>query len=142
MLKSCSYCGRIHDSKLICREKKIAEEKRWKYRKNTNALKFRRTNQWTNKSIDIRERDNYMCLCCKEEMKGTLRKYNTEDLSVHHIIPIEEDYDKRLDDYNLISVCQRHHEMCESGQISRERQQELVRDSIKNKKYELDVMVL
>ena len=127
MLKSCKYCGRIHDSKLICKQKKEAEERRWTNRKQSNASMFRRSNAWTNKSIDIRKRDNYMCACCKAELKGMIIRYNTHNLSVHHIIPINEDYNKRLDDDNLITVCDIHHEMCEAGEITREQQIELVK---------------
>lgn len=126
MLRSCKYCGRIHEEKNVCNQKKVAEEKRWANRKQTNALKFRRTNTWTDKSMHIRNRDKYMCLCCMAQFPGTVIRYNTRNLSVHHIIPIEEDYDKRLDDNNLITVCNVHHEMCESGEITREQQRELV----------------
>lgn len=72
-----------------------------------------------------------MCLCCLAELPGTLKKYNTEDLAVHHIIPIEEDYAQRMDGANLITVCRRHHEMCEAGVISRETQQDLVIKSMR-----------
>ena len=35
-------------------------------------------------------------------------KYNYEGLEVHHIIPLEEDYSRRLDSYNLITLCNMH----------------------------------
>ncbi len=142
MLKSCKYCGRIHEVKDVCDQRKKAEEKRWQNRKVTDALKFRRTNGWTNKSVRIRERDNYLCLCCRANMPGTIRQYNTTNLSVHHIVPIEEDYNKRLADDNLITVCDVHHEMCEAGKISRDQQMKLVTESIYagNKKEECIVM--
>ena len=130
MLKSCQYCGRIHDANSVCEQKKQAEEKRWKNRKNTQALQFRRSNSWTNKSLTIRERDKYICLCCKAMLPGTVDQYNTRDLSVHHIVPIEEDYGKRLDEDNLITTCGVHHEMCESGEITRDQQRALARGSI------------
>jgi len=131
MLKSCQYCGKIHDSKIICKPKKEAEEKRWGARKKTGALSFRKTYAWTNISRRVRDRDKNMCLCCLAELPGTLKKYNTEDLAVHHIIPIEEDYAQRMDGANLITVCSRHHEMCEAGAISRETQQDLVNKSMR-----------
>ena len=131
MLKSCAYCGKIHDTKKACVEKKKADDERWQHRKNTKAKGFRKTSLWTNTSRSIRERDNYMCLCCKASMPGTIRMYNTQDLSVHHIVPVEEDYDKRLDRENLITVCGVHHEMCEAGSISRDAQRALVDESMK-----------
>lgn len=130
MLKSCKHCGRIHDDKEVCDQKRIAEKRRWENRKQTRALQFRRSNAWTDKSIHIRQRDQYMCLCCKALLLGTVRQYNTRDLSVHHITPIEEDYDQRLSDDNLITVCDIHHEMCESGEITRDMQRTLAKESL------------
>lgn len=63
---------------------------------------------------------------------GTTRQLNTYDLSVHHIVPIEEDYQLRLSNENLITLCSVHHEMCEAGEITRDNQRQLVRESIKN----------
>lgn len=126
MLKSCKYCGRVHDDKIICTQKKRSIEIRQSTHKDTDAFRFRRSNEWTNKSITIRKRDRYICLCCEALMVGTVTQYNTRDLSVHHITPINEDFDQRLDDRNLITVCETHHEMCEAGEISRDQQRWLV----------------
>jgi 5-methylcytosine-specific restriction endonuclease McrA len=126
MLKSCKYCGRIHEEKMECRQKKEAQEKRWNARKKTGAAVFRKSSAWTAKSRQVRQRDCYMCLCCKENMVGTDRQYNSRELSVHHITPIEEDYSMRLEEENLITVCAVHHEMCEAGEISRDMQRQLV----------------
>ena len=41
-------------------------------------------------------------------------------------MPIEEDYNKRLDDNNLITLCRYHHKMAETGEIPREELQEMV----------------
>ncbi len=131
MLKSCQYCGKIHDTKNRCAKKEAAEAERWRQRKNTKAAGLRRTAAWTNMSRSIRERDNYMCLCCKANLPGTIRIYNTKDLSVHHIVPLEEDYDMGLERTNLITVCGVHHEMCEAGTIGRDTQRSLVDESMR-----------
>ena len=47
---------------------------------------------------------------------------------MHHIIPLEEDYNKRLDSDNLITLCRYHHELAEKGEISREELQEIIAD--------------
>ena len=44
----------------------------------------------------------------------------THDLEVHHIVPIKEDWNKRLDDSNLITLTRLVHEQAEDGTISRE----------------------
>lgn len=47
------------------------------------------------------------------------REYETENLSVHHINPIAEDWDSRLDNDNLITLCRKHHEQAEASLISK-----------------------
>ncbi len=61
-------------------------------------------------------------------MSVGMRRYETDNLSVHHIIPLEEDFNLRLDDANLLTVCSLHHEMCECGEISRDLQLKLAYD--------------
>ena len=112
MLKSCSYCGRVHDSKIICPKKPI----RKKYRTGQN--KFRSKNIWTKKSKQIRARDGYLCQICIRNLYKTTKQYNAEQLEVHHIVSVRKDYDLRLEDSNLITLCERHHQMAERGEIS------------------------
>lgn len=126
MLKSCKYCGRIHDARFHCKQRVDADRDRWAKRKDEIAQKFRNSVLWKNKRKQVLQRQNYICACCAEEMEGTLDRLNTEDIQVHHIVPIQENYDRRLDDSNLIGVCALHHEMCESGRISRKKQREIV----------------
>ena len=59
MLKSCKYCGRIHDSKHICSHKPI----RNKYKK-TEEDKFRNTKAWQRKREYIKDRDKRLCQVC------------------------------------------------------------------------------
>lgn len=120
MLMSCQYCGRIHDSKYICKQKASRKKK------TTEADKFRWTIKWQKKREEIKKRDLYLCQICIRELYNTVIKYNTKDLSVHHNIPINEDYDKRLDNDNLLTVCDYHHKMCESGKIPREEVQIII----------------
>lgn len=127
MLKSCSYCGRIHDSKYICKEKPI------KKKTITEADKFRWTRIWQKKREEIKKRDLYLCQICIRELYDTVDKYNTEKLSVHHNVPINEDYDKRLDNDNLLTVCNHHHEMCESGEIPRDEVQRIIDEQENNR---------
>lgn len=116
MLKACSSCGRIHDSKYLC-EHKIKEIRNRQKKKYTKQNDFRGTKAWKNKRKEIKERDCFCCQVCIRELYDAERKYETENISVHHAIPIEQDYDRRLDNDNLISLCQKHHEMAESGEI-------------------------
>ncbi|MGN0512752.1 MAG: HNH endonuclease [Lachnospiraceae bacterium] len=116
MLKSCKYCGKIHDSKYDC-GKKPKKKKRY-----SNQISFRNTAEWKRKAKEIKERDVYQCRICMAN--GVI---NAKELEVHHIEPLEECYDKRLDDDNLITLCRYHHEKCESGAIEREYQHMLAK---------------
>ncbi len=121
MLKSCQYCGKIHDKSFDCgfKPKKI----RYKRQNvpDTEANAIRKRNQWTNKSLQIRQRDDYMCQCCKRGIYPLFFKKKMDDnVEVHHIVPINEDRDRAFDDYNLITLCKQHHEAAEAGLIDRD----------------------
>lgn len=63
----------------------------------------------------MRERDRNMCVWCADE--GVVE---TEGLSVHHVVPLEEDFGKRDDMDNLATLCARHHELAERGEVGRD----------------------
>ena len=140
MLKSCPYCHRIHDNLYKCAPKMAVIRKR-QNRLGTEADRFRRTNAWTSKSLAVRERDHHMCLCCKAQLVGTDRVIETDSISVHHIVPIEENFELRLEETNLISVCSVHHEMCEANKITRDMQRKLVEDSIRDREEKVSELV-
>ena len=41
------------------------------------------------------------------------------DLGVHHIVPLMADFDNRLDNDNLITLCASHHRQADAGRIPR-----------------------
>lgn len=122
MKKSCRYCGGAHKIGETCPKAppKWGQHSNY-YKRSSEASKFRSTNAWTLKAERIKIRDLYLCRMCIKEGRITNR-----DLSVHHIIPLQEDFDKRLDDSNLITLCERHHRMAERGKIQRTELLELV----------------
>ncbi len=111
MYKSCSKCGKMHDINYICNKCKT-------YKKDiTKASKFRNTYKWKQMNKQIRVRDKHLCRVCIANLYYTTYVYNYNKLEVHHIISIEQDYDKRLDDDNLITLCSYHHRLAEDGVI-------------------------
>ena len=117
MLKSCKYCGKIHDSKTVCDFKPVA------VKKDSKANRFRKTNLWKEKSMEIRRRDNFLCqVCLKENI------FNYQNLQVHHIISIERNFDKRLDNDNLITLCSKHHKQAENQEIKAEELLKIVKE--------------
>jgi 5-methylcytosine-specific restriction endonuclease McrA len=119
VLRSCSYCGRIHDPRDVCAQKLARHREYWKYdpMNRTQAQRFRATSAWKKKSEEIRARDNYCCQACLRKLKGTRRRLEYENVSVHHVISLDEDFSRRLDNDNLITLCSVHHELAESGKM-------------------------
>ena len=65
----------------------------------------------------IMDRDYHMCRVCFEGSHGV---FPPGKLQVHHIVPLAEDFDQRLNEDNLITLCPLHHRDAEDGTISRE----------------------
>jgi 5-methylcytosine-specific restriction enzyme A len=124
MLKSCTYCGGIHDRKFPCPKKPIRKQ----IKEPTDANRLRNTKAWRMKSKDIRTRDMYLCQICIRNLYHTTNQYTFDTIEVHHIIPLEEG-GSLLSNHNLITVCKYHHNMCESGgEIPRDIQQAIARE--------------
>lgn len=58
---------------------------------------------WKKKRLSILRRDKYLCQICRRYGK------NVEAKIVHHKIEVSDDWSKRLDSDNLISVCTKCH---------------------------------
>lgn len=114
-LKACAYCGRVHAEDYDCGHKPVRRAKN----PEAPAVKLRSTSRWQRKREEIKQRDHYLCQLCLRDYPGTLRRYEYEHLSVHHIVSIEEDETKAFDNDNLITLCDRHHEAAEAGIIPR-----------------------
>jgi 5-methylcytosine-specific restriction protein A len=131
MLKSCSYCGGIHSTTYQCPKK----PSRKKF-KTSEADKFRNKSIWRKKSWEIRKRDRGLCLICLRNLYDTQKQYTYENIEVHHIVSLQEDLSKGLDNYNLITVCAYHHKRCESdGDIPRKIQLEIAKEQEKLNKF-------
>lgn len=121
MFKACSRCGQIHEIGHKC----YANSRNY-YQHSPEIRKFRNSQAWRNKAEEIKERDKYLCQIC---LKRNI--FNAKDLSAHHIIPAEESEALRLENSNLITVCEIHHRECESGKIPRTEQQAIVDEIMK-----------
>lgn len=127
MLRSCKYCGRVHGEDYICKKKPIVKKK------IDAAAKFRNTAAWKDMRDKIKRRDKYLCQVCVRKLYNTRRKYNCNDLQVHHAIPINSSDELKLEDSNLITLCSMHHSMCDKGQIPYEEVKRII-DEQENKK--------
>ena len=110
-LVTCKYCG------IVSRGHICPHRPRYKKNGDKQTDKFRKSKAWTNKSIEIRQRDRFLCQVCLRNLYNTLDFITFKSVDVHHITPISEDYNKRLDNDNLISLCRYHHKMADDGKI-------------------------
>ena len=108
MLKACSRCGRVHDSRVSCARQ---------VPRTSPADRFRSSRAWQRTREIVRARDLSLCRVCADRNPP---EYVTEGLSVHHIVPLEEDFDLRDDEGNLVTLCSRCHEDAEAGRIPRD----------------------
>lgn len=92
MLKSCKYCGRVHDRKVDCGQKPV------RCKQNNDKDKFRWSRVWQYKREAIKRRDLFLCQICIRNLYDTRNKYTYNNLEVHHAVPLDDDFDRRLDD--------------------------------------------
>ena len=118
LMKTCSRCGKLHPLGYKC----YANSKNYYKESNPEIRKFRSSSLWTNKAEEIKDRDHYLCQVC---LSKNILNYN--DLSVHHIIPLREDFSKRLDNNTLINLCEKHNKICEEGKIYRDDQLQIIK---------------
>ena len=126
ILKSCSYCGRIHSHGYKCAAKPQST-----YVRNKDIQAFRSSKAWRDKRTEIRDRDGNICLACWHNLSGTIRRINQDNLSVHHIKSLAKAWVLRLCNDNLITLCEHHHEEAEKGAISEQFLLDLVQIGLK-----------
>ncbi len=108
MLKTCKYCGRIVNENHKCNMKP-------KYEKNDKRIvDFRNSKEWKLKRDEIGNRDKHICRYCLDK-----KRICYDRIDVHHIDSLKEDWNKRLENNNLISLCRMCHEEAEAGKISK-----------------------
>lgn len=115
MLVACSFCGRNHNRGETC-NRRIKTKRKAKEANFINV--FRSSNAWKKKREEIKKRDRFFCQICLLNKYWTERQYNYKNLEVHHILPLRNYFDKRLQNSNLITLCEFHHTLAEDGKIS------------------------
>lgn len=126
MYKTCGRCGGIHQVNKTC-----YKNRRKQY---TNTNRFRNTQAWIKKAKEIKERDKYLCQVCLTNKYKTTQQYTYQKLEVHHITPLDEDWEQRLYNDNLITLCPFHHHNAEDRTIPRVELQEIVKRKTETEK--------
>ena len=125
MKKSCKYCGFIHEVGYECPKKRRNHKL-----KSKEKDKFRSSYLWQRKREEIKQRDLYLCRACMDQNINKEVRFNPDFLSVHHIVPLEVDYSLRLENKNLITLCDKHHRQAEKGEIKADYLKSLIKDRI------------
>lgn len=111
---TCKYCG------IVMRGHKCPHKTYRKQERDSKADKFRKSKRWTDKSIEVKEKSKYLCEVCMENKYHTINQFNFNKLETHHIEPLCENYERRLDNFNLVVLCNFHHKLAEKGEIPKD----------------------
>lgn len=115
MLKKICRCGKVIPYSIKrCPECEVkAEEERKQhirnykintYERDSKYNKFYKSKEWNTVRQLAIVRDHALCKDCLDN--NVITPYNT----VHHVVPIKEDWSRRLDINNLICLCESCHQ--------------------------------
>ena len=119
---TCQHCGIVPRGH-ICPHRKSRQKSG-----DRQSDKFRNTKIWQRKRDEIKVRDRHLCQLCIRNLHNTINFLNFKNIEVHHITSIQEDYNRRLDNDNLISLCSYHHKMADKGLIPKQELYNIVRE--------------
>jgi 5-methylcytosine-specific restriction endonuclease McrA len=113
LLKLCRCGKKIPLEQPRCEECQVKYDERQKDRhkiyKHNRAdaweQSFYNSKEWKRAKQSAKVRDKGLCLICFSN--NTIKAMDT----VHHIIELKEDRSKALSDYNLICLCEHHHQL-------------------------------
>ena len=111
---TCKYCG------VVSRGHRCPYRPKEKPKENTELRRFRNSQAWAKKSVEVKTKAKYLCEVCMDDKYNTINQLNFKDLETHHIEPLNENYNRRLDNLNLVVLCQQHHKMAEKNDIPKE----------------------
>lgn len=126
IMKMCNYCGKVRiaaEEKYCSKCKEIVNSNtRDRYKKYNKQryndpeqykyIKFYNSKLWKTVSKDTATRHLGLCLVCLyEDITGKKIEGTKYKDCIHHIVELKDDYDKRADKANLISLCNYHHKI-------------------------------
>lgn len=125
-IRSCGYCGKLHRTNEICDKK---PKRRESYGEDVKKqMTFYSTSKWQKLRELVKSDNNYMCQICKEICEVSYAD------SVHHIVPINENWELRDDIDNLIPVCDFHHSEIHKRNINNKEKLKKFINELKSKK--------
>ncbi|WP_394864565.1 hypothetical protein [Clostridium perfringens] len=119
-LISCNYCFGFHQKGTDCSKKQKTD---YKFKKenldevNKMENKFYSSSAWQRLRNSVMRECGWKCYVCSNVYPDTNLRHYTEAREVHHVIPIRDCWDKRLDVDNLVCLCTEHHHMIHQNEI-------------------------
>src|SRR5699024_5228817 len=122
ILRRCNSAGcreLIKSSERYCEKHRGVVNKRYnkaRYESNPEYMAFYNSKAWRDIRYQALLRDEFLCQHCLEE-----GRYVEADL-VHHIVETVDDWSKRLDIDNLVSLCEASHNWvhsCDNKRIAK-----------------------
>ena len=122
MKSVCQKCGKVHrlGETCISKKKKITKKQERQSDFAQKYSEFMSSFKWKNEREDAKRRSWYLCaICALMGRYDGKRKWDKQELEVHHIEPLKEAWERRTDRTNIIALCREHHEEAEKGLIAR-----------------------
>lgn len=121
LTRVCILCGKVHRCGDACPKARQRHKEYDAFRRDTAASGFYKSRAWVKMAIMIKERDHgldqYELAANKKIIKGEM---------VHHIIPLEDSPDRRLDPGNLIYVSRKSHRLIHDTYAKGEKEKEML----------------
>jgi 5-methylcytosine-specific restriction endonuclease McrA len=104
LFSKCNRCRKeIPYRTWVCEACRQEIEKRKNQYGDEKVRRFRSGSKWQQRSKEVLKEYHYQCQLCKHEGKVEVAE------EVHHIIPLSENFDLRLEWDNLIPLCKACH---------------------------------
>lgn len=119
--RRCGKCGKKIVQGMTCecvKDTRREYNKNVRYNKDKTYSTFYNSMHWKRMSTYIRCKYNGLCLSCYIKYKIL----NVADV-VHHIVELKEDYSKRLEEDNLVTLCHSCHNILHSNYTEKEKKE-------------------
>lgn len=117
---SCNYCFGFHQKGSECPKKQKTDYRQKKENLdevNKMENKFYSSSAWQKTRASMMRDCGYKCCVCSSVHNNTDVRHYTEAREVHHVEPIRDSWDKRLDVDNLVCLCTEHHHMIHQNNV-------------------------
>lgn len=125
LTRTCNICGRVHKLGESCPKAKKRHKEYDEFRRDTIATGFYKSKAWVRMVSMIKERDHGL-----DQFELVINKKIVKGELVHHIVPLEDSPDRRLDPGNLIYVSRKSHRRIHDTYQKGEKEKEMLQEAL------------